>query len=61
MLFPCIKKKRKEKVKLNIGFQKTILLDLTDIEDIFFQRQFQNERNVKVQIFQITFSTRQSL
>lgn len=50
----------RRQVKQNFRFQKTGL-DLTDFEGIFFQRQFQKERNVKVQIFQITFSTRQFL
>lgn len=49
-----------EQVKQNICFQNTVL-DLTECEGIFFQRQFRNESNVKVQIFQITFSTRPSL
>lgn len=47
------------KVKQTFNFEKKILLALTDIEGIFFQRQFLNKRNVKSQIFQITFSTRQ--
>lgn len=48
-------KRARGKAGQNTGLQKPSL-DLTHTGGIFFQRQFQNERNVKGQIFQITFS-----